>query len=342
MNAASTPHLHDTLIECVTDDELASVVDVIAATAAHLAELLAEPRRAATPDQPDAGGDRQHPLDQRAHELFADRLAQGRVRALLSEEADDVIMLDPLATYAVALDPLDGSSNIELNAPLGTIFTVLRADCLGLGPGGRLAVGADAIVAAGYVVYGPATVLVLSTGSGVDTFQLDARAGRFVRTAAAVRVPAAASDFAINCSNRRHWDPSIRAYIDDLVAGCDGSRATDFNMRWLAAVVGEAHRIMCRGGIYLYPGDRRQGYTHGRLRLVYEAHPLAYLMEQAGGAATDGAVPILDKVATTLHERTSLVFGSAAEVARVADYGAAGEHTGERAPLFARRGLFRA
>jgi fructose-1,6-bisphosphatase I len=252
------------------------------------------------------------------------------------------VQVDPKAQLAVALDPLDGSANIDTNVPIGTIFSVLpapgsvngAAQSVFLQPGSRQ-------LAAGYVIYGPQCALVLTVGKGTHVFTLDRTSGAFRMTRAVVQVPECASEYAINASNYRHWTGAIRGYIDDCVAGKDGERGEDFNMRWLASLVGECHRILNRGGVFLYPQDTRQGYERGRLRLVYEANPIAWLVERAGGLATNGRQRILDLVPRRLHERTPLIFGSREEVEMIARYTAHSYAAGERSPLFSQRGLFR-
>ena len=240
----------------------------------------------------------------------------------------------------MALDPLDGSSNIDTDVSIGTIFSILPA--LGRGgvhgffqPGSRQQ-------AAGYVIYGPQCALALTLGKGTHIFTLERASGEFRLTKSAIQIPASACEYAINASNQRYWSEAIRAYFSDCVEGEDGPRGQDFNMRWIASLVAECHRILARGGVFLYPADARKGYQQGRLRLLYEANPIALLIEQAGGKAIDGQSPILEIAGTTLHQRTPLIFGSRLEVELIGRY-EAGRHTvSERAPLFGLRGLFRA
>jgi fructose-1,6-bisphosphatase I len=323
------------------DHAVGTIVCTIASTAAELAEVLAD-RPVGTWDGSarNASGDVQHPIDLLAHDLFVRQLSNAPVRAVLSEEAHDPIPLDPGARHAVAIDPIDGSSNLATNGPTGTIFSVLACAAGETDRRAFLQTG-EAMRAAGFVMYGPATVMALSVGHGTHLFTLDRHAGRFVCSAMNAVVPEAAREFAINAANRRHWDQRVRDYIDDLVAGEDGPRDGDFNMRWIAAVVADTYRILVRGGIFLYPGDAREGYRSGRLRLIYEAFPLAYLVEQAGGAATDLRGRVLDRRPCDLHERTPLAFGSPDKVRRLEEYLTTDGHTGERSPLFADRGLFR-
>lgn len=289
------------------------------------------------------GGDVQKELDVRADALLADALAHAPVAAVASEELDVPRELKSGAPIIVALDPLDGSSNIETNVSVGTIFSLLPSP-----PGGGSAEPAAFLragreqIAAGYVIYGPQTAMVLTLGSGTDVFTLERASGAFRRTAASVRVPPHTREFAINASNYRHWDTPIRIWFDDCLAGSEGPRKENFNMRWIASMVAEAHRILARGGVYVYPGDERKGYRSGRLRLIYEANPIGFIMEQAGGAASTGHERVLDRIPRMLHERVPLIFGSREEVARLDRYHADPYPMGERSPLFGRRGLFRA
>ncbi len=197
-------------------------------------------------------------------------------------------------------------------------------------------------LAAGFLIYGPQTALVLTLGTGTHIFIHARSDGQFRRAVPMQAIPARTHEFAINASNYRHWDDAVRLYYDDCIKGGHGSRGSDYNMRWLASLVAETYRILHRGGVFLYPCDRRRGYAHGRLRLVYEAHPIAMLIEQAGGRATDAVDPILDIAATELHQRTPLVFGSSAEVEQIRRYHTLPSQIADRAPLFGKRGLFRA
>ncbi|MGR3322360.1 MAG: class 1 fructose-bisphosphatase [Pseudooceanicola sp.] len=284
-----------------------------------------------------ADGDAQKALDIIADDEFRAALLGTGIRWYASEERDEVEALDPDGPLALAIDPLDGSSNIDVNVSIGTIFCIRPA--LDDASATFLRDG-HSIRAAGYFIYGPQTILVASFGDGVRQFVLDRAAGTFRETATAPAIPDESSEFAINASNYRHWPQPIRAYIDDCLAGSEGPRGKNFNMRWVASLVAETHRIMSRGGIFLYPGDARPGYRHGRLRQVYECHPIAFLVEQAGGRATDGLDRLLDKVPDSLHARTPFVFGTAQKVDRVTTYHDLPEQ--EVSALFGHRGLFRA
>ena len=287
------------------------------------------------------GGDFQTELDLRANDLLVKALARAQVAAVASEEMDAPLPLSSGAPINVALDPLDGSSNIETNVSIGTIFSLLPAPAGsgGSAPAAFLRAGREQL-AAGYVIYGPQTVLALTLGAGTDLFTLDGARGQFVRTHAKVRVPAQAREFAINASNYRHWDIPVQTWFNDCLAGADGPRAENFNMRWIASMVAEAHRILVRGGVYVYPGDARQGYRNGRLRLIYEANPIAFLMEQAGGQGSTGRERILDRVPSLLHDRVPLVFGARDEVKWIERYHLGNAPKGETSPLFGQRGLF--
>jgi fructose-1,6-bisphosphatase I len=284
-------------------------------------------------------GDRQKRLDVLANEQILANLKQTPTAFFASEEEDVILALDPSGRLAVAVDPLDGSSNIDVNVSIGTIFSIFVAS-----PDGASASffrpGREQI-AAGYFVYGPHTALVLTTGDGVQLFVFDRAVMGFRMARSRVAIPLEAVEFAINTSNYRHWFEPVRTFVDDCVAGREGPRGKDFNMRWVASLVAETHRIFTRGGVFLYPADHRAGYERGRLRLVYEAFPIAMLAEQAGGGATDGYRAILDKIAGELHERTPLFFGSAQTMAIISDSHARAAGRDEHAPLFGRRGLFR-
>ena len=263
-----------------------------------------------------ADGDTQKKLDVIADEIVLDALRGTAAAAYLSEEREEAIPLDPDGGLIIACDPLDGSSNIGVNVSVGTIFSVLPADGGDLQPG-------RAQLAAGFFVYGPQTTLLLTTGSGTASFRMDDE-GRFVMISENVRIPLEASEFAINASNRRHWPAPITRYVEGCLAGADGPRGHDYNMRWVASLVAETWRIISRGGVFLYPADARKGYAAGRLRLVYEAAPVAMLVEQAGGRATDGVRDIMDITPDGLHQRVPLVFGAKNEVEAVAVEFAAG------------------
>jgi fructose-1,6-bisphosphatase I len=248
----------------------------------------------------------------------------GHLAGMASEEMDQPCAIPnryPKGEYLLLFDPLDGSSNIDVNVSIGTIFSVLRCpegadpslEQAYLQPGKQQ-------VCAGYAVYGPSALLVLTVGSGVHCFTLDREYGSWVLTQSNMRIPEETKEFAINMSNVRHWYPPVKRYVDELLAGKTGVRGKDFNMRWVASMVADVHRIMTRGGVFMYPADLREPDKPGKLRVMYEANPMSFLVEQAGGAATNGTQRILDVIPTQLHERIAVFLGSRAEVERVTGY----------------------
>ncbi len=267
-------------------------------------------------------GEVQKKLDIIANEVLIEANEWGgHLAAMASEEMDSIYAVPnryPQGEYLLLFDPLDGSSNIDVNVSIGTIFSVLKkaegnvavqeADFLQAG---------SAQVAAGYCVYGPQTTLVMTVGDGVAMFTLDREQGSFVLTQEHVQIPADTKEFAINMSNMRHWDDPVKHYIDECLAGKSGPRGKDFNMRWVASMVADVHRILTRGGVFMYPWDKREPDKPGKLRLMYEANPMSWLVEQAGGAATDGEQRILDIQPTQLHQRVSVFLGSKNEVEHV-------------------------
>ena len=281
-------------------------------------------------------GETQKRLDIIANDEIIRAAREAPVAVLLSEELQDPLVLDQSKPLALAIDPLDGSSNIGVNSAIGTIFSILPANANDLA--GSFLQPGNHQLAAGHVIYGAQTQFVLTLGKGTVVFTLDPQKGEFFQTGTATVAPHT-SEFAINASNYRHWPDGLRNYVNDCLAGTEGPLEKDYNMRWLGAVVGEVHRILLRGGIYIYPADRRQGYGEGRLRLVYEGNPIAFLIEQAGGAATDGQNRIIDLKPHAPHQRTGLCFGTKEEVKRVARYLATPNE--EPSPLFGHRGLFR-
>ena len=289
-----------------------------------------------------AGGDIPKDLDLHADALLLEAVRSAPVALYASEEIEHPILVNRGAPLAIATDPLDGSSNIDTNVSIGTIFSVLPA--LGVPDSNALQSflqpGANQL-AAGFFIYGPQLALALSVGKGTDIFVYSPRIGVFVRAYPTVSVPHSTQEFAINAANYRHWDDGVRHYYDDCLQGVTGPHGRDFNMRWVASMVADAYRILVRGGIYMYPGDARKGYANGRLRLIYEANPIAMLMEQAGGMATDCSNAILERIPTALHEKVPLVFGSRQEVQQVARYAAEHHSMGLRSPLFGTRGLYR-
>ena len=289
------------------------------------------------------GVDMQKKIDVIANDIIVDTLQLAPVAAIATEELDDAILVHEQAPLCVAIDPIDGSSNAEVNAPVGTIFSVLPYD--GAAPGKKLN---DAFLrsgldqrAAGFFVYGPQTILALTVGDGTHIFTLDPADGRLKRTDRSVQIPAVTAEYAINASNYRHWDQPIRTYFSDCNRGREGPRAKDFNMRWTASPIADIFRILKRGGIFLYPGDLRPGYKDGRLRVTYEANPLAFVIEQAGGAASTGHERMLEVQPIALHQHIPFIAGSREEVAYIMRLHNEPHADGERSPLFRQRGLFR-
>ena len=297
---------------------VAASVRALAGVAVELSATIARPdstaQLGAVRGSANADGDDQKKLDVLADEMIATALAAvDHVAAYLSEERDAAIQLHDGGEVIVASDPLDGSSNIDTNVSIGTIFSILPAS------GGSLQPGRNQL-ASGIFVYGPQTTLLVTCGDGVFAFQLGTD-GQFHDMGWQVRMPAETSEFAINASNSRHWAAPVSRYIADCLAGGAGPRQRNFNMRWVGSLVADGWRIFRRGGIFLYPADARDGYDNGRLRLVYEASPMAFLVTQAGGRASDGQQDILDIVPDALHQRVPLVFGSANEVDEFVKYG---------------------
>ncbi len=296
-------------------------------------------------------GEEQKKLDVISNDIFiATTQWAGNIAGIASEEMDDPLAVPgqyPKGNYLLVFDPLDGSSNIDVNVSVGSIFSILRApdDVV---QGDRALSAEDFFqpgtqqIAAGYAVYGPVTMFVLTVGNGVHGFTLDPMLGEFKLTHRDMSVPEETQEFAINASNSRFWEAPIRRYVDECLAGKTGARGKDFNMRWIASMVAEAHRILLRGGVFMYPRDTKDPSKPGRLRLLYEANPIGFIMEQAGGRCSTGAVPMLQVQPTSLHQRIGLVFGSRSEVERIERYHA--EPTAapdDASPLFAPRSLFR-
>ena len=278
-----------------------------------------------TADSENVQGEIQKKLDIIANEVLIEANEWGgHLAAMASEEMDSIYVVPnryPQGEYLLMFDPLDGSSNIDVNVSIGTIFSVLKKSEGGQGveENDFLQAGSQQ-VAAGYCVYGPQTTLVLTVGDGVAMFTLDREQGSFVLTEENVKIPEDTQEFAINMSNMRHWDEPVRRYIDECLQGKDGPRGKNFNMRWIASMVADVHRILTRGGVFLYPWDKREPEKAGKLRLMYEANPMSWLIEQAGGAATNGRQRILDIKPSKLHERVSVILGSKNEVERVTAY----------------------
>ncbi len=331
--------LHDFASRSARASDIAMTIQALAAAAAAVASAVADGStsgRFAEEGKTNVQGEVQKFLDVFAHGCFLEAARKAPVACLLSEEEDLPLHLSNSGTLALAIDPLDGSSNIAINSPIGTIFGLYGA-VAGAVDRNFLRPGRD-LLAAGYVIYGPRTELVLSLGGKPQAFVLDATrtTWHYLRDCDIVH---SSSEFAINMSNYRFWSERERQFVDQCLDGKDGPLGVDYNMRWLAALAGETHRIFGRGGIFFYPADRRHGYERGRLRYIYECAPIAYLVEQAGGVANDGAHAILDLVPSGLHERCPLCFGSAAQMRLFAEAKVSSER--QYSPLFSKRGLFR-
>jgi len=312
----------------------------------ELGEPLADPTLE-TPGGTNVHGEAQKKLDLLSNNLFI-RINEwgGHLAGMASEEMEKPYPIPsryPRGKYLLVFDPLDGSSNIDVNVSIGSIFSILRA-----AGSDRDAAEADFLqpgmqqVAAGYALYGPTTMLVITVGNGVNGFTLDANLGEFFLTHPNLKVPVDSQEFAINTSNSRFWEAPVKRYVDECLAGKSGPRGKDFNMRWIASLVAEAHRVLIRGGVFLYPRDTKMPAKPGRLRLLYEANPIGLIMEQAGGRASTGRQPILTLKPEALHQRIPLVFGSKHEVERIERYHAEPAATSDLDnPLFVERGLFR-
>ncbi|WP_265947434.1 class 1 fructose-bisphosphatase [Dechloromonas sp. A34] len=271
----------------------------------------------------------------------------GQLAGMASEEMDEPYAIPneyPRGRYLLVFDPLDGSSNSDVNVSVGTIFSIFARPTAGdAQPGDYLRPGCEQL-AAGYAIYGPSTMMVLTLGNGTHGFTLDRENGNFILTHPDIRVPEETTEFAINSSNERFWEPPVQRYVSECKAGKTGVRATDFNMRWIASMVAEVHRILIRGGIFMYPKDSKDPSKPGRLRLLYEANPMAMLIEQAGGAASTGRQRILDVQPEALHQRVPVILGSKNEVERLERYHRDYDNGSDRpfvSPLFAERSLFR-
>ena len=347
LNAAE---LHDYLDRWAASDpakaEIAEVILSMAQAGSEIARVVGMGALAGPLGQPTGkknGVHVQKQIDLISNGLVLSALKSAPIAAVASEELEEAVGFDRAAPLILAVDPLDGSANIDTNASVGTIFSILPSaperangtECLRfLQPGVNQ-------LAAGLFIYGPQTLFALTVGNGTQIFTYDWEHRSFRLTHPSVVIPPRTREYAINASNHRHWDQPIRTYVDDCLTGVEGPRREDFNMRWTGSPVAEVYRIFTRGGIFLYPGDNRPGFQNGRMRLLYEANPIAYLIEQAGGSASTGTERILDLIPASLHQRVPLVVGSRLEVDYVVRLHHAPHADGERSPLFSRRGLFR-
>ncbi|OTG73276.1 fructose-bisphosphatase class I [Acinetobacter sp. ANC 4169] len=303
--------------------ELAQVIETIGNTCKDIDQLLQKGALAGvlgSAQHENVQGEEQKKLDVISNDYLIDALkVHAEVGGLASEELDEFTPAQENGKYLVLFDPLDGSSNIDINMCVGTIFSILPAKHAVTQAEDFLQAGTNQ-VAAGYVLYGPSTMMALTVGAGVVFFTFDPETKEFLLTKDAITVAADTKEYAINASNQRHWEAPVKRYIDELLAGKTGPREKDFNMRWVACMVGDIHRILCRSGIFMYPYDTKDPKKAGRLRLMYEANPMSMLMEQAGGASTTGRVRILEIQPTELHQRVPVVIGSKNEVDLVTRY----------------------
>ena len=309
-------HLADWAGDDTARRALAALLIRLAEASVPLAARLAQGHLTGDPTHvigTNDSGDKQKALDMGAHDHFIEVLRGMSVARILSEEAEEVEIIDPEGAFDLAMDPIDGSGSIGIGAPLGALFAIFPAGDSFLRKGREM-------IAACYVSFGHSVDFGFSTGAGVDIATLDPVTGVFHVDTTAVTIKPGTSTVAFNASNRRRWPEGLQRYTEDLLRGAEGPRGRDFNMRWIAAAVGDLHRILRRGGLFMYPGDTRPGYEEGFLRLAYEAFPIAYLIEQAGGTATDGQSAILDLSPAHLHDRVPLIFGSRDEVATLCDY----------------------
>lgn len=275
-------------------------------------------------DSENIQGEVQKKLDIISNDIMVDCLSwNGHLAGMLSEEQESPIAIPdnaPRGHYLALFDPLDGSSNIDLNLTVGSIFSILRCEA-GIQPEAKdfLQRGIEQ-VAAGFVLYGPSTLMVLTTGQGVNGFTLDQDVGEFYLTHPDMTIAEDASEFAVNMSNQRFWEPAVKRYVDECIQGWDGVRGKDFNMRWIASLVAEVYRVLTRGGLFMYPCDTKDPGKAGRLRLMYEANPMAFIIEQAGGACSTGRERMLNVQPEELHQRIPVILGSKNEVERLVKY----------------------
>ncbi|WP_110974576.1 class 1 fructose-bisphosphatase [Acinetobacter sp. WCHAc060042] len=303
--------------------ELAQVISTIANTCQTIDQALQKGALAGvlgSAQNENVQGEEQKKLDVISNDYLIDALkVHPQVGGLASEELDEFTPAQENGKYLVLFDPLDGSSNIDINMCVGTIFSILPAKNAVTQAEDFMQAG-NQQVAAGYVLYGPSTMLALTVGAGTVFFTFDPETQQFLLTSENIQVAADTKEYAINSSNQRHWENPVKRYIEELLAGKIGPREKDFNMRWVACMVGDIHRILCRSGIFMYPYDLKDPKKAGRLRLMYEANPMSMLIEQAGGASTTGRVRILDIQPTDLHQRVPVIIGSKNEVDLVTGY----------------------
>jgi fructose-1,6-bisphosphatase I len=335
---AALAHLDDALISLVDDVSIACKMIASAVAKGAVGGYLGEV------EATNVQGEKQKKLDVVANQLlikWAER--SGNLAALVSEEMADVHPLGQTGRcgrYLLVFDPLDGSSNVDVNISVGTIFSILRHERDAPAQAADFLQPGLAQACAGYAVYGPSTMLVITVGDGVHGFTLDHECGEFIHTHANMRIQHDAQEFAINTSNQRFWEEPVRRYIGELLQGEGGPRGKNYNMRWIASMVAEVHRILTRGGIFMYPRDTKDPAKPGRLRLLYEANPMAFIVEQAGGLASTGRERVLELTPQTLHQRVPVILGSKNEVERVIRYHQEPAQEDFRSPLFNVRNLF--
>jgi len=354
------PYRRTTLSKFIIDDqrrtatpqpELTSLLNDVQTACKLIAVAASRGALANTPVETttNAGGDDQKPLDVISNAIMVATCEWGgQLAGMASEEMDEPYQIPaeyPRGRYLLVFDPLDGSSNIDVNVPVGTIFSVLRCP-----EGVTSPTAADFLqpgtsqVAAGYAIYGPVAMMVLTLGAGVHGFTLDREIGAFVLTHPDIKIPVETREFAVNVSNERFWEPPVRRYVEECIEGAEGPRGEQFNMRWIASMVAEVHRILMRGGLFMYPNGSKDPAQPARLRLLYEANPMAMIVEQAGGRASTGRGRILDVPPTSIHQRVPVILGSRGEVERLDRYHAEyerGEDPIFTTPLFNTRTLFR-
>lgn len=305
-------------------DALIHLITTLSVACADIAALLqngAMSEILGSAGEENVQGETQKKLDVISNDILKESLLESdNVRAIASEEEEDIVAGKTNGKYLVAFDPLDGSSNIDINSMVGTIFSIFSAPSTDNISAQDFLIPGRQQVAAGYVLYGPSVMLVLTTGHGVQMYTLDQRAGQFVLTDNNIAISSDTQEFAINMANQRHWAKPMQRYISELQAGSEGIRGKNFNMRWVAAMVADVHRILCRGGLFSYPWDSREKDKAGKLRLMYEANPMSLLIEQAGGQSYTEDTPILDIQPTHIHQRVPVILGAANEVALCVKY----------------------
>ncbi len=315
--------LHETLSRRGIDGDLLSLINTLAACANDISNLVRGGALAGVlgaTESENVQGETQKKLDVIANDLIKAALgAQPLVKGLASEEEDEVVPANANGRFLVSFDPLDGSSNIDINSLVGTIFSVLPAPAGEVNEAAFLQPGTQQLAAC-YMLYGPATVMALTTGDGTLMFTLDPNTGEFMLVEERVQIPEDTAEFAINMSNQRFWQPAMQEYIADCLKGKTGQRGKNFNMRWIAAMVGDVHRVLSRGGLFTYPQDTKNPEKPFKLRLMYEANPMSFLVEQAGGVASTGYERIMAIQPEGIHQRVAVILGSKNEVNTCLDY----------------------